>query len=357
MTDTTGAELLDQVRKFLARFVAFPTEAALDAVTTWIAHAHLIDACANTPRLALLSPEPGSGKTRALEVLDLLVPEPMHALSASAPAVFRSIRASRPTLLFDEVDTIFGRAGNGDPSEDLRALLNAGHREGASIPRCVGPNHDVEQFPAYAAVALAGLGNLPETVMSRSVVIRMRKRAPDERVEAFRRRMHGPEGEALRDRLASWANSAATSVEEAWPEMPEGVADRAADVWEPLLAVADAAGGRWPAAARTACLALYRVATTQEASLGVRLLSDIRAIFGDDVSLSTAKLLARLNGIEEAPWADLRGHPLDPRRLAELLKPYEVEPKNVRFPTGQQLKGYQRVDFTDAFRRYLNPPP
>ncbi|MGH2927246.1 MAG: hypothetical protein ACRDL8_03485, partial [Solirubrobacteraceae bacterium] len=85
-----GAALLDDVRTFLGRFVAFPPPAALDAVTLWAVHSHLVWAFASSPRLALLSPEPGSGKTRTLEVLELLVPLPMSALSASTPAVFRS---------------------------------------------------------------------------------------------------------------------------------------------------------------------------------------------------------------------------------------------------------------------------
>ena len=365
VADEDGAELLDEVRQFVVRFVAFPSAAALDAVTLRAAHAHLVVVGENTPRLALLSPEPGSGKTRTLEVLELLTPWPMFALSASTPATFRSLAKMQRTLLFDEVDAIFGRHGKDDPAEDLRALLNAGHRRGATIPRCVGPAHDVVDFPVFAAVALAGLGDLPDTLMSRSVIIRMRKRLPSEHIESFRRRLHLPAGTDLRDRLASWCAGVSAQIADAWPEMPDGVTDRPADVWEPLLAIADAAGGHWPRTARTACTALVKVAESREASLGVKLLADVRDVFAEaDVDrLSTDDLLDRLHGLEEAPWADLRGRPLDARGLARRLRQYEVRPHQFKVADAK-VRGYsvpgsetEGGGLHDAFARYLPAHP
>ncbi|CAN5830724.1 hypothetical protein BH24ACT3_BH24ACT3_11470 [soil metagenome] len=345
------ARLLCDVETFLGTFVAFPTEHARVAATLWTAHAHAVDAFESSPRLALLSPEPGSGKTRALEVLELVTPLPMHVLSASAAAIFRSIEKAVPTLLFDEVDAIFGRRGKDDGNEDLRALLNAGHRRGATIPRCVGPTHDVRRFPVYAAVALAGLGDLPDTLMSRSVVVRMRRRAPGENVRPFRHRLAAPEGHALRDRLAAWADAAQDGLRDVWPAMPDGVTDRPADVWEPLLAVADAAGGIWPERARAACVELTRANVARDASLGIRLLSDLRAIFGDEDRLSTETILERLCAVEEAPWADLRGRPIDARGLARRLGAFEICSTKVRIDD-KSVRGYRREDLFDAWQRY-----
>jgi hypothetical protein len=109
-----------------------------------------------------------------------------------------------------------------------------------------------EEIPGYCAVALAGIGDLPDTILSRSVVIKMRRRAPDEKVEPFRRRVHAPLGEVLFWRLVDWAGSVAERATGAWPKMPDGVRDRDADVWEALLAVADLAGGNL-AEARACC--------------------------------------------------------------------------------------------------------
>jgi hypothetical protein len=361
VADPAGAEpdpagLLDDVRSFVARFVAFPTPAALTAVTLWAAHAHAAQAGENTQRLALLSPEPGSGKTRTLEVLESLVPAPMNVLSASPAAVFRSIESERPTLLMDEVDAVFSRGGSGDGAEDLRALLNAGHRKGATIPRCVGPRHDVVRFPVFAATALAGLGDLPDTLMSRSVIVRMRRRAPGEQVEPWRHRLHAPAGTDLAGRLAEWVDREADVIGQAWPDMPDGITDRPADVWEPLLAVADAAGGHWPDTARAACVELSKVAASREASLGVKLLADLRDVFGDFDVLPTETILDRLHKLEESPWADLRGKALDARGLARRLRQYEVCSVKVK-TDGRALQGYRREHLWDTWTRYLTPAP
>ena len=352
------AHPLGAVRDFIARFVAFPSKSTLDAVALWAAHAHLVHVGENSPRLALLSPEPGSGKTRTLEILELLVPRPMAVLNASAPPIFRSIGSdTRPTLLFDEVDAIFGgRPGKDDPAQDLRALLNSGHRKGASIPRCVGPRHDVEFFPTFAAVALAGLGDLPDTLMSRSVIIRMRRRAPGEHVEPFRRRLHEPAGSELQEQLAAWAQSVADRVRDAWPEMPDGITDRPADVWEPLLAVADAAGGHWPEKARLACVELAKVAENRDASLGVKLLADLREVFADSDALHTEAILEGLHKQDESPWNDLRGKPLDPRGLARRLRQYGVGSVDVKLADVNR-KGYRREHLWDTWTRYLCPFP
>lgn len=349
---STGADLLAEVEAFVAKYVALPSEAARVAVTLWVAHAHGVHCFESSPRLALLSPEPGSGKTRTLEILELLVPRPMLVLSATPAAVFRSMESNPPTLLFDEVDTIFSRrARAGDGAEELRALLNAGHRVGATIPRCHGPNHDVREFPVYGAVALAGLGDLPDTLMSRSVVIRMRRRAPDEAVAAYRRREAAPAGEVLAEALAAWVAGAEEELRDAWPEMPDGVTDRPADVWESLLAIADAAGGTWPDRARAACVELTRVSTPLEVSLGVRLLHDLRKVFGAEKRLGTETILDRLHGLDESPWGDLGGKPLDARGLARRLGSFGINSTKVKVG-GASIRGYRADDLADAWNRY-----
>ncbi|MFC7935217.1 DUF3631 domain-containing protein [Streptomyces sp. NPDC057387] len=365
-TAIDGAALLNEVEAFHRRFNVFPHEAAFVAVTLWDAHAHLLDCFDSTPRIAFLSPEPGSGKTRALEIVETLVPQPMTAVNASAAALFRSVSSGngKPTILFDEIDTVFGpKAGD---NEELRGFLNAGHRRTGVTYRCIGDGgqQSVQAFPSYCAVAVAGLGSLPDTIMSRSVVIRMRRRARNEKVEPFRARVHEAEGHKLRDRLATWTEQARPSVVDAWPDMPEGVTDRPADVWEPLLAIADAAGGTWPDRAREACVTLVTASKANDkGSLGVRLLTDLRdhVMAGID-RLPTVAILDRLNALDDAPWADLHGKPLDNRRLSKMLAEYmtaDNEPiasRNIK-TAGSVLKGYYAADLWDAWARYCPPPP
>jgi hypothetical protein len=355
-------EALDDVHAFLGRFVAYPSPHAHVAHTLWIVHTHLMSAWDSTPRIAFVSPEPGSGKTRALEVTELLVPNPVEAVNVTPAYLFRKVghEDGPPTVLFDEIDTVFGPRAK--DNEEIRGLLNAGHRRGAVAGRCVvrGKVVETEEIPAYCAVALAGLGGLPDTILSRSVIVRMQRRSATERVEPFRRRVELHAGHALRDRLAEWADSIQDRVTDAWPEMPEGIADRDSDVWEPLLAVADAAGGDWPKRAREAAVALVADAKASTPSLGIRLLADLRLIFGDRDAMSSADILASLLAIEEAPWGELvAGRPLNQRGLARRLGEYGIKSRTVRIGTATP-KGYLREDLWDAWMRYLpsvEPPP
>jgi hypothetical protein len=350
-----GAALFDDVCSYIGRFVICPSEYALYAVVLWAVHSHTIDAAESSPRLAALSPEPASGKTRLLEVLGHLVPHPMHAINATPAALFRSVKdlENRPTILYDEIDTVFGPKAK--ENEEIRGLLNAGHRRGAVAYRCVGEGtkQKVEAFPAYAAVALAGLGDLPDTIMTRSIVIRMRRRAPTERVEAYRERIHGPQGDKLRVRLAEWAAVASEQLNGAWPTLPKGITDRPADVWEPLLAVAEAAGGDWPKRAEQACIAMVKASQdTDSGSLGIRLLADLRLVFGPHQKMATETILERLHALPEAPWGDLRGKPLDSRGLATRLKWHTIASTKVKIGEAS-VRGYRREDLHDAWQRYL----
>lgn len=349
-----GADLLDRTERFLGRFVAYPSSAAHVAHALWVAHTHLMDAWESTPRIACLSPEPGSGKSRALEVTDLLVPRPVHAVNTSPAYLFRKVSDpdGAPTLLYDEVDTVFGPKAK--DNEDIRGMLNAGHRRGAMAGRCVvrGKLVETEELPAYCAVALAGLDDLPDTIASRSVVVRMRRRAPHEKVEPFRHRTCAPAGHAIRDELAAWTESVQGQLVGAWPDMPGGIEDRNADVWEALLAIADAAGADWPERAREAAVALVAdVRATGSGSVGVRLLEDLQIVFDQADRLPTEIILERLIALEESPWADLRGKPLDARGLARRLSKYEIASKQIRFESGGR-KGYERSQLVDAWSRY-----
>ena len=328
--DDNGAKILDAILAYLKRYVVYPSEDAAIAHTLWIAHTHRMDAWESTPRIAFLSPEPGSGKSRALELTETLVPGPVQAVNVSAAYLFRKVSApeGRPTILFDEIDTVFGPKAK--ENEDIRGLINAGHRRGALAGRCVirGKGIELEELPAYCAVAVAGIGDLPDTIITRSVVIPMRKRSPAESIEPYRPRLHANAGNNLRNVLSLWVGN--QTFGQPWPAMPESVTDRNADVWEPLLAIADAAGAQWPERARVAAVALVALSMWKTPSLGVRLLADIRTVFGDRDSMPTDQLLERLCSLEESPWGDIRGKPMQARGVASLLRKFGVEPRVIR---------------------------
>jgi Protein of unknown function (DUF3631) len=350
-----GAELLNDVRAFIARFVVFPEPHHLDAVTLWAVHAHAIAEFYTTPRLAMVSVEAESGKTRVLEILSLITPNAMMCFTPSVAAIFRKLDQEQITLLLDETDTIFSYRGKDDQNEDLRALLNAGYRRGASIPRCTGRNHEVTDFKVFAATALAGIGDLPDTIMTRSIIIRMKRRAAGEHIEQYRARDVDPEGHALRDRLAAWASIIGAEAGKARLDLP-GVTDRRAEAWEPLIAIADLAGGDWPQRARAAAVADVTSHRGREGSLGVRLLADLKTVFEDREAMSTSAILEALVGMDDAPWGDLKGKALDARGLALRLKRYGIARKTIRIGMAT-AKGYSREDMHDAWKRYLPTHP
>ena len=305
-----------------------------------------------TPRLAFLSAEPASGKTRALEITELLVPNPVSAVNVSPAYLFRKVGSDKGvTILFDEIDTVFGPKAK--ENEEIRGLLNAGHRRGAAAGRCVvhGKTVQTEEIPAYAPVALAGLGWLPDTILSRSIIVRMRRRDPGETVEPFRRRIHQADGIKVRCLIEEWA-ARECALQIKWPELPPQIQDRDADVWEPLIAIADAVGGSWPERARAAAVALVTAFKEAEPSLGIRLLSDLRTIFKDAAEMPTESILRELHALKEAPWNDLKGKPLNDRGLAQRLRQYEVRPTVLG---GGAQRGYKREELHDAWKRYLPP--
>jgi hypothetical protein len=346
-----GERMLAAVYDFLGRFIAYPSDHARVAHALWIVHAHLMDRWESTPRIAFLSAEPASGKSRALEITEMLVPNPMVAVNVSPSYLFRKVAEEvAPTILFDEIDTVFGPKAK--ENEEIRGLLNAGHRRGATAGRCVvrGKEVTTEELPAYSAVALAGLGWLPDTILSRSIVVRMRRRSASEQVEQYRRRIHRPEGDKVRMLIELWTRSVPEEI--TWPDLPPEIQDRDADVWEPLIVVADLAGGEWPARARAAAVEIIGSRKEVEPSLGIRLLADVRTVFGAKMSMPTATILEALHNMEEAPWGDLKGKPLDSRGLANRLREYSVHSKVMWFGN-KQARGYDRADLRDAWERYL----
>jgi hypothetical protein len=359
-----GHEVLNQVRDFVARFSAFPSEHCAPMLALWYAHTWVADAFYITPRLILSSPEPGSGKTRVLEVAQHLTKAPEMTAGGSAAAMVRMVAAGPITILMDEVDTIFGAGGGGN--EEVRNVLNLGYKRTATVPKSKGDpatGFTIERLPIFAPAALAGLaGRMPDTITTRAITIHLRRRRHDEQVESYRESKVTRQAEPIRDALAEWMTSIGENLIEAEPDMPPGVDDRPAEIWEPLLAIADQAGGHWPTTARAACTHfVFNKNTTP--SLGVRLLADLRTLFAAEGTdrMHSAEIVTRLRAIEDAPWSDINGKPLDSRRLAQELSPYQVAPLTVKH-NGTNAKGYvtyptstqvDQVGLTDAWARYL----
>jgi hypothetical protein len=343
-------DLLSDVMDAIQKYCVLPSHHEYIAVTLWCAYNHFADAFDFAPRLIIRSAEKRSGKTRLLEIIGELVPDPIQAIDLSPAYIFRRLDKGPCTLILDEVDALFGTALKSAQHEDLRALLNAGFQKGKTIGRCVGPALTPTEYPTFAPAALAGIGRLPDTIEDRAVVVPMRRKARHEKAEEYRINRDRPVVNAIRDRLADWA---ANRLEDArdyatYRNVDMPVYDRAADVWEPLIIVAELAGEDWAALARDACKVICASAEEEdtEYSPGQQLLADIRTVFEADFMLS-ADLCNRLIFLPESSWNE---QGLTPHRLARMLREYGIKPKHGK---DGDRRGYYRREFRDAWTRYL----
>jgi len=344
-----GAVALHNTRQMITRYIACSPEQAT-ALALWTCHTHAFKAAEATPYLRVFSATAQSGKTRTLEVLELLAHNPWLTARTTSAALVRKV-STGVTLLLDESDHALG--GDKDYAAALMAVLNAGYRLGGCASVCVGAGGQIEvrDFSVFSPKVISGIGTLPDTLSSRCIPIELRRRGPDERVEKFRRRDARSEAQAIRESLETWCQRVIPKLEAARPEIPDVLSDRAADVWEPLIAISDEAGHPWPTMARDAAVSLS--APRESLDIGIRLLSDIRTIFDEDSAtfMSSTVLLESLQAIVESPWADWsRGRPISARRVRDYLKTFDVHPIHNKTRTA---RGYDRGHFEDAFARYL----
>ena len=350
-----GAGLLDSIATTIKRCVVLPP-GAVEAVTLWAVGTHSFQCFDIFPRLTLRSATPQCGKTTLRSIVAELVAKPLRADSIMAAAVFRTVELERPTLLLDEAETFLTN------SEELRGIINSGHRRDGQVIRCVGDEHEPRQFSTWAPVLLAQIGNPPPTIYDRSIVITLTRKKRTELVAA----LSDDERSKLRilaRKAARWVADNAAKIREVRPPALPALSDRANDNWGALFAIADVAGSHWPERARAAACLLADAVGHDAASAGEMLIADVYKIFvskEEDSSeivlprISSAELINRLiDELEGRPWGDWKnGKPLTPNGLARLLKMFKIQPSTMRLEDGSILKGYRYEDFVSVFESY-----
>lgn len=380
-----GAEMLTELSETIGAYIVMDKHQR-DAAALWAAHAHAHDFRDVSPPLVIKSPTMRSGKTRLVEVLERLVPRPLFVSGITVSFLERAIEAHRPTLLIDEFDALTSN----DPAlaEAARAQLNrSAKRRGARVGKNVplpGGGYEARMFSTWAPTVIAGIGDPPSTVRDRAAVIELKRKLSSEKVKPLRER-DGADLAVLRRKLAQFAADNEQRLRNADPAALAVDNDRAKDMWDALLAIADVAGGDWPARAREAGLALAVASETETAEADVKLvlLADIRDIFAaafppghaaheaheaaregrpsDGPRLASKRLLEELHGLEERPWSawGRAKKPITGKAFADLLRPYGVRSGTVRIDGDTRdtgAKGYYLRSFNDAFSRYLPTP-
>jgi Protein of unknown function (DUF3631) len=288
-----------------------------------------------------------------LKVVSFLARCGLPNVSISGPALFRSIEKWTPCFIIDEADTTLV------DNDDLRAVMNSGWTRGDGVIRCDPDSREPMLFSTFAPKAVGMKGRkLPDTTLSRCIIIAMRPRRPNdeaERTEDFNH-LDNEAFARLRNQLTKWASDKAAALAKSKPEVPPGFHNRRRANWQPLLAIAELAGAEWKNAAWKAAQAVEAIHDTFDPSLGVQVLADIRDAFTalrSDRATSGA-LIAELVSDEGKPWATLnRGKPITQNRLAGLLKDFHIKPRTIPTAAGETAKGYLLAWFEDAFERHL----
>ena len=355
---------LDRLDEFVRRFLILPSESDYTVFTLWITHTYFMDKLKTTPRLALISPEFGCGKSRALEVLQILCNWGLKLDHQTRSYLMRKVEditsknGKPPTLLIDEIDSVF-RAKNDECSEALRAFANTGYRWGGVYGITEGDRKKTPtEFKTFAPMALAGKGEVvPESVMTRAIIIRLQKRMGVEHVEDFLENDLIPlEADSFREDLQNWADYCADEILHIRPEIP--VKDREREVWLPLFKIAYLAGEEWIKKAEVA-LANYQKDKSEDSLPREReLLGDVWKIFqqAETEKIKSAHLVIALAGLEASEWDTYNyGKPISEKALAKKLRTYGIRPIQMRFEGGHNVRGYVRSEVATAVRRYLDP--
>jgi hypothetical protein len=352
------SELLDEVSRTIRIFVIVEKVHA-DAAALWILHTYVVGYFDTSPIFIINAPERACAKTLFQTVLAYLAARALMASNATASSLFRSIDLWQPTIFFDEADTFF------KDNNDLLGMVNAGYKASGFVLRseAVDDSFVPRKFPVFGAKSIAGIAlerHLPDSTMSRGIVINMRRKLPDETVTRLRYAEPGLFAR-LCAKLERAADDYAEAIQQVRPHLPDALSDRAQDNWEPLLAIAEVAGDGWLERATQAALILSNQ-SNEKVSTGNELLSDIQSIFDERAhgkknwdKISSSELITELEHIPESPWATYnQGRPIAPRQLASQLAVYGIKSKTVRLGPHDTPKGYELSQFEDAFARYLN---
>lgn len=349
-------KLADEIYATLCKFVV-ADPIFLMVVAMWCMLTWLINKASVLPRLVISAPDKGCGKTVCLTAVGLVAQRSLQSSSISPASFFRLVQEYQPTILIDEADTL------PKDSDQLRGLLNAGHtRESANVIRTeeVNGQYTPVIFGCFCPVALAGIKlekKLSGTVLSRGILIQLRKKLPGEKVQKIRRASKAAMI-ALREKLARFAIDFGEQFEKLEPELEE-LGNRDGDNWEPLLAIAELCGPEWQERIKQAAIAM--TADSNAESIDVRLLRDIKAIFENKKTdqVTTSDMIDGLAKMETAPWRQFsRGMCINARQIADRLEPFGIKPAQlgVNPNDGKNRRGYRRSDFADAFERYLGEP-
>jgi len=348
-------QLYLELRICIDRFLIL-TPQQIASIPLWILHTYFIrspgvpQVFSHSPILAINSPEKQCGKSRLLEIIADLVHHPLVAMDATSAAIYRTIERSRPTLLLDEFD-------NFDVNKkSLLALLNSGYKQDGKSIRQGGKNfEETLEFSTWSAKLLAGIGGLPDTLQSRCIMIKMRRRLPSEVVDSRNSVLRDDPNYFidLRRKMIRFVIDFEHQIISSTFVPPQDMDDRAQDNWLGLFKIAECIGAEQLQFVIDAAKVLS-APDEDKPSIGVELLRDIQPFLDETQAthIPTVNLLEYLLGLEDRPWKTHDGKGLTPYLLSKLLEPFGIKPQPAKHDS-KAVRGYWDEELRDAIARYL----
>lgn len=345
-----GAVLIEEIMALVRRHVIMSEHESI-VTALWVLLTYVESYVDVLPILAITSPQKRCGKTTLLSILRRLVRRPLAVSSVTPAALFRSVEKWTPTLLIDEADTFL------KDNEQLRGILNAGHARDLAYTLRTNPETlEPERFSTWAPKAIACIGKLPDTLIDRSVHLRLERRTCVESIAKLRD-ANTEVFERLPSQAMRWALDNGDKIRVARPPIPHVLNDRAGDNWFPLLAIAIVAGRDWYERVAM-CAVTVNSSDDLGETLPIAVLSALRKIFRQGAGfLPTDEILRAVNEDKEAPWADWENG-MTPEKLGRILKSFAVKSEQ-RQQDGERHRGYSLKALQPVFDRYLTPllPP
>jgi uncharacterized protein DUF3631 len=358
-TSLSPEKLYNDIKDFVTRYIVFSRPEDVDVVALWIMHTWVAQLFDFTPYIYLHSPVMRCGKTQVHRVVEPLVKNPLRTCNISESALFREIADSHPTLLWDEVDSIFGSRKASEANENKRALLNAGYERGIRAIRMErsGGGFVKITYDPFCPKILAGIGRLPDTIVDRSIPILIHRRLKTQPCQKYRRKDRA-NAKPLHDALETWSTDVELlkTLRESQPQMPESLTDRQEDIWEPLLAIADSIGGDVPKLAREAARALCGTDNDNEQGYGITYLIAVRKVVGEKGRITSADLIDGLWEADALPSRLMEDEKPNYKKighwLSKFIKSYGGKPARQLDFDGQNARGYESAELKEVFERY-----
>lgn len=358
-----GPDILDSIATYFRQYLVCDDH-QLTILSLWSACSQCNQHFAVAPYLDIRSAEPHSGKSLCLNLLNSFSGAGEAGMFFSGVPAGSLIQRFLPGRSSDQIDPAHSKAPlfkvllddchhSFGPSErqPLLALLNSGSETSGFFP------HGEEDYYFFGPKAFAGNDPLPRSLAMRCIPIVLRRPKPSEKFIRADNQAIWDAAVALKTRLTNWLQQSSDllrqSARKELASLPPTLSPGQRKIAEPLIHIADLAGGSWPAKVRVALAAVFDLA---DASPSLQMLCDVRSIFHEKNNpeyLSTADLLAELRAMESRPWS--AWGPKSGRSVAFHLRPFGIGPRDLHYGSPSSFKGYRIADFQDAWERYLPP--